>query len=533
MQRAYGWSRILATGAPAPSCTVTVYNTGTLVLATIYADNLSTPKANPFVADATSGYWFFYALSSGRYDVQFSGGGIPTPYTIGDISLSGLLTLNGLTADTQTFATGSAGTDFGISSAGSVHTFNIPSASAANRGLVTTGAQTFAGAKTFSTPIGVVSGGTGLGTAPSADGQLLIGSAGGTYTLATLTGTANQITVTNGAGSITLAAPQSIGTGSSPTFAGLTVSALTQNSFMYPGASGVLSSTAATTDGQLLIGRTGNTPLAATLTAGTGILITNGAGTIQIATTGVIASLNGLTASTQSFATGTTGNDFNISSASSTHTFNIPDASATARGVVTTGSQTLAGAKTFSGALTASSSTAAAFAVPPTFNPGTSATAAATASGRTFTSTSVVGNVGAGEDDLISTTLAANSMSANGKMVRVLFFGTLAATAASKRIRFYFGATAVIDTGALFNDSTAYTWIGEMWVIRTGAATEIAWAEIRYYTSGAIPSASGVRGATATPAADTTAAITIKATGEATNNNDITQTGMVIEVVGC
>ncbi len=48
------------------------------------------------------------------------------------------LTLNtlALTGD-QTFATGTVGTDFGISSSGSVHTFNIPNASGSARGLLT------------------------------------------------------------------------------------------------------------------------------------------------------------------------------------------------------------------------------------------------------------------------------------------------------------------------------------------------------------------------------------------------------------
>jgi len=62
---------------------------------------------------------------------------------------TGLTALNGLTAQVQNFATGTSGTDFNISSAGSTHTFNIPSASATARGLVTTGSQTIAGAKTF------------------------------------------------------------------------------------------------------------------------------------------------------------------------------------------------------------------------------------------------------------------------------------------------------------------------------------------------------------------------------------------------
>src|SRR5882724_2602843 len=53
------------------SCTVTVYLTGTLTLATIYSDNSSTPKSNPFTASST-GDWFFYP-DNGRYDVSLTG----------------------------------------------------------------------------------------------------------------------------------------------------------------------------------------------------------------------------------------------------------------------------------------------------------------------------------------------------------------------------------------------------------------------------------------------------------------------------
>ena len=66
---------------------------------------------------------------------------------------SGLTALNGLQAQVQNFATGTTGTDFAINSSGSTHTFNLPSASATARGVVTTGGQTFAGTKTFSNSI--------------------------------------------------------------------------------------------------------------------------------------------------------------------------------------------------------------------------------------------------------------------------------------------------------------------------------------------------------------------------------------------
>ena len=65
-----------------PLCTVTVWDAGTMNLATIFSDDIGTSKANPFTADSF-GLWSFYADNS-RYDVQLSGGGIPVPFTLAD-----------------------------------------------------------------------------------------------------------------------------------------------------------------------------------------------------------------------------------------------------------------------------------------------------------------------------------------------------------------------------------------------------------------------------------------------------------------
>jgi hypothetical protein len=49
---------------------------------------------------------------------------------------TGITALNGLTTQVQTFGVGALGTDFSISSATSIHTFNLPTASAINRGAL-------------------------------------------------------------------------------------------------------------------------------------------------------------------------------------------------------------------------------------------------------------------------------------------------------------------------------------------------------------------------------------------------------------
>ena len=68
---------------------------------------------------------------------------------LNDETTAKLASLNGLTAPIQTFAVGTSGSAFAISSATSTHTFNLPNAGTSATGTVTTAAQTFGGMKKF------------------------------------------------------------------------------------------------------------------------------------------------------------------------------------------------------------------------------------------------------------------------------------------------------------------------------------------------------------------------------------------------
>jgi hypothetical protein len=76
--------------------------------------------------------------------------------------------LNGLSADVQTISTGTTGTDFNVVSSGSNHEFNIPTASATNRGALSS-----ANWSTFNSKQDALVSGTNIKTV---NGNSLVGS---------------------------------------------------------------------------------------------------------------------------------------------------------------------------------------------------------------------------------------------------------------------------------------------------------------------------------------------------------------------
>jgi hypothetical protein len=104
------------------------------------------------------------------------------------------------------------------------------------------------------------------------------------------------------------------------TFSGST---LTQNAVLLGGASNAITSQALT-NGQLVIGSTGAAPVAATLTAGTGISITNAAGAITVNSVGGGFNWNVVTGTTQALV----AHNGYLENGSALCTFTLPATSA-------------------------------------------------------------------------------------------------------------------------------------------------------------------------------------------------------------
>jgi hypothetical protein len=220
------------------------------------------------------------------------------------------------------------GTDVEWATEPNVGTVTSVNVSAGTTGLTATGGPiTSSGTITLEGTLVVANGGTGQTS--YTDGQLLIGnSTGNTLTKATLTA-GSGVSIANGGGSITISATGTGGTVTSVSGTGtvngitLTGSVTTTGSLTLGGTlsgvdltsqvTGVLpvanggSGQSTYTDGQLLIGNsTGNTLTKATLTAGTGISVTNGGGAITIAATnlGTVTSIDASGGSTGMSFTG-------------------------------------------------------------------------------------------------------------------------------------------------------------------------------------------------------------------------------------
>ena len=146
--------------------------------------------------------------------------------------------------------------------------------------------------------------------------------------------------------------------------------------------------------------------------------------------------------------------------------------------------------------------------------------------GKISVNTTAVGNTGSGEDDLQTYSLPLNSLSAAAKGVHITAWGTTANNANAKTIKLYFGSVAIL-TNAL-TASIAGTWRIEADVFSTGTDAQDAIAALS--TLGAAGVALNDLEFT-TLTQDDGAAIVIKTTGEAVDNNDILSQGLLVRFI--
>lgn len=140
--------------------------------------------------------------------------------------------------------------------------------------------------------------------------------------------------------------------------------------------------------------------------------------------------------------------------------------------------------------------------------------------------TTPVGNVGAGEDTLITYTVPANTLDTNGQYLHFVASGIFAASLNTKRVKAYFGSAVLIDTGALAI-TAAGNWLVDAYIIRTGATTQRCVA--RFISDETALNAE----ATYVDATETlSGTIILKCTGTATADNDIVEKFDLLEKGG-
>jgi hypothetical protein len=145
-----------------------------------------------------------------------------------------------------------------------------------------------------------------------------------------------------------------------------------------------------------------------------------------------------------------------------------------------------------------------------------------------FTSTAAVSNTSTTETDLISYSMPASTLAANGQKLRITCWLTTAANTNNKTVKLYFGGTLVAFSAATALNAGTFRLNAE--IVRTSATAQVSVGDMTASSSGAgFVSALGLNG---TPAETLSGAVTIKVTGQSgTTSSDVTTTAMFIELI--
>lgn len=138
--------------------------------------------------------------------------------------------------------------------------------------------------------------------------------------------------------------------------------------------------------------------------------------------------------------------------------------------------------------------------------------------------TTGVGTVGAGEDDLISYTVAGNTLANNGDYLGFDNSGIFAGSLNSKRLRVKFGSNTLFDTGAL-SVTVASDWSVKGRIIRTSSTTFKAVVSFTSSFGTLMGSADYTTGSETF-----SGSILLKSTGDATADDDVRQELQIVSL---
>ena len=145
---------------------------------------------------------------------------------------------------------------------------------------------------------------------------------------------------------------------------------------------------------------------------------------------------------------------------------------------------------------------------------------------RILVSSTQVGNIGGGEDNLVSGTLVANTLLHESSRYEVYAAGRFAANANAKQVRLYHGSTVLVDSGSI--TPNAQRWEIRASVMRRTSQTDTN-ANASFVTEGA--ARTGVLTRTA-PVASLGADILLKITGEGVATDDIILDQVIMKAIG-
>lgn len=144
-------------------------------------------------------------------------------------------------------------------------------------------------------------------------------------------------------------------------------------------------------------------------------------------------------------------------------------------------------------------------------------------SGMLSVNTAQAANSGAGETDLITYSLGANSLVNNGDILEIEAWGIYAANANNKTVKLVFGSQTILTTGAIAaNDGS---WKINATIIRESATTQEIVTQIISSNSSVADSTTRTAGTQ-----DLATALTIKCTGTGTSSSDIIQYALKINL---